>query len=255
MVLFSGTFILLLLRTKRRQQQHILEKARLQHRFQHELLQSRLEVQEQSFKNVSEEIHDNVGQVLTLVKMHLYKIGQKAEGPLQADVSRTNELLSKAINDLRTISHTLNNTFVSKAGLLESLEKELDYIGSAKGVVCRLDVAGEPYPLGGEQELMVFRIVQEALGNALKHGAPAEITIHCHFLPDALKIRIGDDGCGFEPAGIASSGIGLDNMQERARLLQGSLQIRSAPGKGTDVELSIKTNYEPELSYPRSPGR
>lgn len=243
-----------LLQYKRKKQRHITEKLNLQHQFASELLQSKLEVQEQSFQYFSEEIHDNVGQLLSLIKYQLHKIGKKGGEPVQQDVAQSQELLGKAITDLRSISHTLNGNFIAQAGLKESLDKELNYVCSAKPVQCTMNISGEAYPLGQEKELMVFRIIQESIANALKHAAPSDIQLHLHYAPGILTIDITDNGTGFDTA-QQSSGIGLSNMHNRARLIGGTLSIQSSPENGTNIHLTIDTRHETAHTHPDSTGR
>lgn len=254
LTLLAFMLIVSLIIYKRRQQRHITEKLNLQHQFQSELLQSRLEVQEQSFRYFSEEIHDNVGQLLSLIKYQLHKIGRKGGEPVQQEVNQSQELLGKAITDLRSISHTLNGNFVAQAGLRESLNKELNYVCGARTVICTMDISGDAYALTQEKELMIFRIIQESIANALKHAAPTEIKLHLHYAPDLLTIDITDNGTGFDTA-QKSKGIGLSNMQSRAQLIGGSLQIQSSPENGTNIHLTINTHHETANTHPGSTGR
>lgn len=231
-----------LLHHKRRQLAHLLEKAALQHTFDQQLLQSRLETQEQSFQYFSEEIHDNVGQVLSVVGMHLYQLESLCEGGRARKLAtQSSELLNKAIADLRTISHTLNAQYVSRAGLVESLQQELDYINSVKGAQCRLELSGDPVALSADRETLLYRILQEAMGNALKHARATEIVISIRYGQDSLTAAVADNGQGFDAAAAGSSraGLGLTNMQLRAGLLGGTLQVQSHPGAGTALSLTV----------------
>src|SRR5690606_31006152 len=146
---------------KKNLHKHIAEKMNIQHRFQQELLKTRLEVQEQSFRYISEEIHDNVGATLSLCKIQMHELSaMDKDNKIQELLHQNTELLSNAIADLRNISHTLNSSFVERAGLLEALQKEIHYIGSAKKIHVELIVNGEVVILAKERELLVFRIIQ-----------------------------------------------------------------------------------------------
>jgi two-component system NarL family sensor kinase len=239
--IFAFTLIIFLITHKKKRYEHLLEKQAMENNYQNQLLQSRLEVQEQSFKYFSEEIHDNIGQLLSMVKMQLYNIKNSSGEPGIVDkATQSNELLGKAINDLRNISHTLNSTFIDNAGLEAAIRKDLDYICSAKDLHCGLHKTGESYSLGSEQELLVFRIVQEAMANAIKHGAPTVIDVWLHYLPDVLRVEIKDNGKGFDVSKIVNAGLGLNNMHERARLLNGTIEVNSVVDKGTIITLEIK---------------
>lgn len=214
---------------------------RKQFQFRNQLMQTRLEVQEQAFKYFSEEIHDNVGAVLSLAKLHLYKILQKAEeSTVQKDAEEGTELLTKAIADLRTISHTLNTGIVLNAGLLESVKKELNYVSSAKSINCNFSTEGTPRNLGEEKELLAFRIVQESIANAIKHGNPSDVNVHIHYNQIGCTISIEDNGTGFDINGQdKSKGLGLTNMDVRAGLLKGKLSVNSVKEEGTTIKLYI----------------
>lgn len=240
LLLFAFFIIIFLITHKKKQFQHLLEKQAMEGNYQNQLLLSRLEVQELSLKHFSEEIHDNIGQLLSLVKMHLYNIKNTSGEPeIVKKANTSNELLGKAITDLRNISHTLNSTYIDTAGLEAAIQKELDYICSAKDLKCSFHKTGDEYELDSEREVLVFRIVQEAIGNAIKHGAPRHIKIFLHYSADAFKVIIEDDGKGFDIKHIDKPGLGLNNMNVRANLMRGKLYIKSND-KGTAVILEIK---------------
>jgi hypothetical protein len=240
-ILFALALIVFLIVHKKKQFRNLMEKQRMEKN----LLESKFEVQEQSFKYFSEEIHDNVGQLLSLVKLQLYKIRNTSTEPqIIYEVSQSTELLGKAITDLRNISHTLNSAYINKEGLAEAIEKELAYVHSAKNTLCSFDRFGEEYSLGNEKELLIFRIVQESIANALKHASPTAIEIILNYQPHGLSVLIKDNGTGFDMNNINSKGIGLNNMQVRATLLKGKLDIISTKEYGTSVHLDI--NHTPQ---------
>jgi len=240
LLLFAFTLVIFLIVHKKKQYHNLLEKQTMQNTYQNQLLQSKLEVQEQSFKYFSEEIHDNIGQLLSIVKMQLYNIKNNSTEPeVVAKVTDCNELLGKAITDPRNISHTLNSGFVSNAGLADAVEKDLEYIRSAKEVKCTLHVTGDEYSLGNEKELLVFRIIQEAIANAVKHALPTAIDIYLDYSPIGLGVSIADNGSGFNTSQENKSGIGLNNMHVRSDLLKGDLQVTSVKDKGTTIKLHI----------------
>lgn len=245
-LIFTFTLVIFLITHKKKRYEHLLEKQAMENNYQNQLLQSRLEVQEQSFRYFSEEIHDNIGQLLSIVKMQLYNIKSSSGEPeIVHKATQSTDLLGKAITDLRNISHTLNSAFIDKAGLAAAIQKDLDYICSAKSLDCHLHKQGEEYNLGNERELMVFRIVQEAMANAIKHAAPSHINIYLNYTPDFLRVLVEDDGSGFETEQVTNPGLGLNNMHVRAQLLNGELFVKSEKNKGTIVTLEIKKHKGP----------
>jgi len=238
LLLFAITLIIFLITHKKKQYSNLLEKQTMENNYQNQLLQSKLEVQEQSFKYFSEEIHDNIGQLLSIVKMQLYNIRSSShEEEIVTKAQDCNEILGKAITDLRNISHTLSSAFVSNAGLADAIEKDLEYIRSAKDVKCTLHQSGEEYELDNEKELLVFRIIQEAIANAIKHASPTAIDIYLDFKPTMIGVTIEDNGSGFNTHEHPKSGIGLNNMHVRTELLKGRLDVTSVKDKGTTIRL------------------
>jgi two-component system, NarL family, sensor kinase len=240
LMLFAFTLVIFLVVHKKKRYQHLLEKQTLENNYNSQLLLSKMEVQEQSFKYFSEEIHDNIGQLLSIVKMQMFNIRNHSSEPdIVNKANDCTELLSKAITDLRNISHTLNSAFVTNAGLVDAVEKDLEYIRSAKEISCTLQKQGEEYDLGSERELLIFRIIQEAISNALKHAAPTEIGVLLDYTTDMLHVSIKDNGAGFDTNNTSKDGIGLNNMYVRADLLKGTIDLVSEPGKGTIITLNI----------------
>ena len=236
--LFSTFLVLFLVVQKRKQYKNQLEKERLENAFKTQLLQTELEVQEQAFKNMSEEIHDNILQGMGSIKFQLHSLVYDMEdGPLKSKITNSNELLGKAINNLRS----LNNSYIANVGLKEAVDKEASYINETKQIKCSLALKGNEYSLGVETELLIFRIIQEAISNALKHGRPKVIEIVLHYFPDKLFVKISDNGSGFDTDSIKSDGIGLNNMEMRAGMLKGELHIESAKGKGTSISFYVPT--------------
>ena len=136
LVLFALFLIFFLVVQKQRQFRYLIEKQQMEHKYENQLLQSQIEVQEQAFQYFAGEIHDNVGQILSLTKLYLYKIAKSTAGtPTEDDAKQGTELLTKAIADLRSISHTASGTYVSNTDLSESIQKEMDYISSVKKII------------------------------------------------------------------------------------------------------------------------
>lgn len=242
LLVFVLFVVLILFEYRKRQVKHITEKLELKHLYENEVLQTQIEVQEQSFKYISEEIHDNIAQMLSLVKIKLYKTkGKTTDEQVISGLDTSTELLSKTMDDLRSLSHILNGGLVSKLTLEESLEKELAYIRD-DDMQADLIVTGERYEIGGEKKLLTFRIVQEAINNAIKHAKAKRINISLAYERNKLAVTIEDDGKGFDTQLLTDSkGLGLQNMQLRAKML-GGMDVLSKQGKGTTIKLNIQTN-------------
>lgn len=169
---------------------------------------------------ISQEIHDNIGQVLSLVKLNLGTMDLNKPESLQQKITDSRELVGKAIHDLRSLASGLNTSVITEIGLLRSIEYELDMVGKSGGLSTRLETDGTPVKLDAQKELILFRIVQEVFNNIIKHAEATEVLILINFLPGALKITITDNGKGFDLSFNINEnpnfGLGLWNIQNRA---------------------------------------
>jgi len=254
LALFAFFLVVFLLVHNTRQRRHRIEKESMRSR----ILEARLEEQEYSMNKISEEIHDNIGQVLGLAQMNMYSIAGLARNEKEENLIKgTNSAIGKVISDLQNISHTLNGDYIKRLGLLNVLRKESDYINLSKNIQCSLTITGEPVAIDAEKEVLIYRIVQELIHNAVKHSGTKLLTIEINYEPDVFSLTVTDNGKGFDTGKIFSSqGIGFENMYHRTALLNGKLDVRSAVNKGCTTTLIIDTNpYEQTTRDKNSPGR
>ena len=188
------------------------EKQLMKTQFDQELLQTQLEIQEQTLKTISEEIHDNVGQVLSLAKLNLNTFENNSEQKLQD----TKQLISKAINDLRDLSRSMHGDRIAELGLQQSIADELQILQNSGEFETHLKIIGEAYKLLPQKEMVLFRIVQEALNNCIKYSKAKNITVMLNYDAGNFLLHITDDGIGFDTH--ARTGIGLKSMQNRGRI-------------------------------------
>ncbi|MEO8770261.1 MAG: ATP-binding protein [Ferruginibacter sp.] len=212
-----------------------LEKLKILH--ENELLQSKLEIQEQTFANISREIHDNIGQKLTLAKLHLNTLNFTNTKDLAKQVNDCVNMIGEAINDLSDISRSMSSEIILNNGFIKALEFEVNQLNKPGLYKLKLLVTGEPVFLEANKELILFRITQEALNNVVKHAEATEICIRLHYLFDKLVLDIIDNGKGFLKKNIDSNG--LINMSKRAKILEGICDIKSELGKGTTIKIEI----------------
>lgn len=248
----SGTLILIILVIsifsfifvfQRRQLQNQQEKTALKTAYDQEILKSQIEVQNQTLQHIGQELHDNIGQLLSVAKINL-NILEESDNAGHEYIKQTNEIISQSINDLRALTKSLDGDFVHDFGLEESISHELQRIRKTKRFETEISVLGTKRKLGYEIEIVLFRIVQEVLNNALKHSKAKNIDIILHYFPTAFELIVKDNGKGFDlqnikPENINSSGAGLRNMQRRMELIGGKCTINSAIGEGTEVHLGI----------------
>ncbi len=218
----------------------ILEKELLRSSYEKTILQSQLEIQEQTFNTISQEIHDNVGQILSLAKVQL-NIIEESENADKSLLTDARENISKAMTDLRDIAKGLNSERIRLAGLPATVEQEIQRINRVGIVHINLQVYGQEQKKDAQKQLILFRIIQECLQNIIKHASASSVNICLTYNEDLLNITITDNGKGFnfQQEQLAHHGLGLQNIFKRIDLIGGKAEINSILQEGTTVNLSI----------------
>ncbi len=242
-IIFVAFVVLLSYLFTTRKNKLIQEKQLMKTQFEQELLQTQLEIQEQTLKTISEEIHDNVGQVLSLVKLNLNTVGNLNDEQAQSKIGKTKELVSKAINDLRDLSRSLHGERIGEIGLQEAIANELKIVQNTGQFKTDLQCTGQPYKLDPQKEMVLFRIVQEALHNAVKHSNATHLNVLMNYNAGNFTLSISDDGNGFnlEQLQASQAGIGLKSMQNRAALIGGQFSLQSSKNNGTSISIQLPT--------------
>ena len=220
------------------------EKLNLQNEFQQTLLRTELEIREQTLKNISWEIHDNIGQILSLAKLNLGTVGMNDPLTVQEKIDDSKNLISKAIQDLRDIAKGLNTDHIKTLGLAKSTEHELEIIKKTGWFETVFETIGEIYKLEPQKELILFRIVQESFNNIIKHAKAGIIVVKMNYDPNCFSLMINDDGHGFEVNDLNTNkneapGLGIKNMWDRAQIIGAQLTITSSAGNGTTVDIKL----------------
>lgn len=216
---------------RRKRKEHQNELQLFKNEFENQLLKSTIEVQESTFQQIGQELHDNVGQLLSTSRM-LLGLTERALKTPPDTLLTANATLAQAIGELRSLSKTLDKDWLAQFSFSENLQTEIDRINA--GDVIRAEVINCIDPdLSRQQQIMVFRIVQEAIQNAVKHAKPTKIVIEMKELDTGLEITITDDGSGMSAS--LTGGLGIKNMKHRTRLLGGSIHWNSNIGVGTTV--------------------
>lgn len=195
-----------------------------------QLLVAQLAGEEKERARTAQELHDGVGSILSAAKIHMHAV--RAE---DADASaRVVSLIEDAAREVRNISHSLDPEILLQEGLEYALRAFLAKI-SHPGLSINLYTVGELPPLQPGQELLLYRIIQEAMNNVIRHAGATEALVQLGYDNGILTLTVEDNGKGFDPAAIPGKGIGLGNMETRIHLLKGHYEISSRPGEGTSI--------------------
>ena len=241
LIIFMVAFIVFMLYFNRKKQQSF-EKDILQIKQDHEktVLNAQLEIQEQTFQHISREIHDNIGLSLTVAKLQLNTFDWNDKDGSSDKLNSSVELLTKSIAELSDVSKGLNADIIIQQGLLSAIEEEIKRILQAGLFTLDYILTGTPVYINAQQELIIFRIIQEAFNNIIKHSKTRSASMHLHYDDVKLHIAVADKGIGFDTGLSASTRhAGLKNMEGRAKMLGGQMKIKSRPGQGTSLNFTI----------------
>lgn len=218
---------------------YLIEQRETKIRFEEEITKSKWEIQEQALKNISWEIHDNVGQLLSVAKMQINILQMELPEIQQNKIIEVGEIVGKSLQELRGLAKSLNPETIKNKGLIESLTHEIDRFNRLNFINASLTVSNESFNLSNEKEIILFRILQESFNNTLKHSKANILTVKLNFNPSNLEIFIEDDGVGFDMNATNNfGGIGLLNMESRAKLIGAKFVMESAENKGTKLYIS-----------------
>ncbi len=208
-----------------------------------------IRAQEEERQRIARELHDDTGQVLTLLLIRLKLLeGQPGADSLHEQIAELRGLVAGAIDQVRQLALNLRPPSLDQLGLIPALRSLAGTFTANTRIPVKLDLPREPVRLPPEQTIAVYRIAQEALTNAAKHAKATRIELGVGVGAAHLLLTVRDDGRGFDPAAVArpvgrasaaGPGVGLFGMEERARLVGGTLRIASAPGGGTQVALDV----------------
>jgi two-component system, NarL family, sensor kinase len=227
-LLLAVGIVILFLVYQKKQLQYMVQKREMESNFERELLNVQLEAQEHTLNMVGLEIHDNIGQALSLVKLNLNRLSEQAA---MSGLQPTKDLVSKAIQDLRMLSKTLNSNYIAKSNLVECLQFDLAMIQQS-GMETTLTTEGEEAGLTDQSKLIIYRMVQELLNNTIKHAQATAVHVQVNFSETALILKVSDNGKGLarEPQ-AAPGGTGIGNLFMRASMINAEFKLQNgSPG-------------------------
>ena len=251
-LLLVSFIIAMLVLHKRRQLQQEQEVVKMKDMYEKEMLRSQLEIQENTFKTISQELHDNIGQMLSVVKLSLSALPLEKDHEAQGLVKHSQEVLNKAIVDLADLNKSLHPDRITDIGLAESIRFELAAIKRAGLLKVQFSVAGQEVRLPEEKAIFLFRIFQETLNNVLKHAKATTINVMITYDSDnTFVMEVEDNGVGFATDGKGSplsfsKGVGLTSIFNRAKLIGADINITSVINQGTRVIIKITPPSKPQ---------
>lgn len=249
LVLLVGFIIIMLILNQKSRQAQTQELHLMQERYEQELLKSQLEIQENVFGHLSQEIHDNIGQSLTFVALSLLTVPVENNSEAQEYIEESRKALQKAITELRDLSRSLHTDRVTEVGLANSIEFELERLKRTNLYETSVNFVDIRNLLDHQTEIILFRIVQEMLNNIVKHARASKVEVSLSRNADIIVLEIIDNGIGFDPEALFAEqenqkGLGLRNIRKRASLIGGTFHIHSVKNSGTAIRITIPVNKQ-----------
>lgn len=230
-VIFFTTF-------QKRKNKLLLDKIDQQRKFEEEIAKTQLEIQDQTLKNVGQELHDNVGQLLSFASMQLNLVSSLTSDKIKEKVDDTKNVIKDTIQEVRALSKSLNSDVILNLGLKKSIQNEVDRLNKLKTIHAELRIEGEERELDNKKdEIILFRIIQEFFSNTNKYSEAEHLSVILNYTNETLVITAKDDGKGFDKNTI-EQGSGLINMNSRAALINTKLVLQSQPGQGVELTLN-----------------
>lgn len=224
-------FLIILFTVFQRRKNHLLrEKESEKKRFEREIAETQIEIREETLRHISWELHDNIGQLLTLAKIQL----QYASTENFDEVSET---ITKSLNEIRSLSKLINPEFIKNVKLKEALALEVERFNRLNFINASLEVEGKEQIIDQKHGIIIFRILQEFFSNTIKHSKASDLRVILHFTKDKLHIKAHDNGVGFQMNEVQQAGIGLHNMKTRAKLIEAEINLESTPDLGTTLNI------------------
>lgn len=231
MVLMVSFIVIMVVYHRQRQIKNQQRVREIQAEYEKTVLNVEKELREDILAHVGRELHDNVGQLLSLAKMNLSS--SKPE-----KISEGKVMVNEIIHEVRALSKTLNLDWVEAISMEDFIQRELKKLETAEFCKVAFHQSGEVLRLDKDRKLVLIRIIQESLNNAIKHAQPKLIEIYVDSEPSRSVIKVMDDGKGFDYTG-QSSGSGIYNLKNRMATIGGEMVLHSVPGKGTEIKLIL----------------
>lgn len=223
---------------KKKQDAYLHQLKLMKEDFEKQLMWSQIEMQEQAFAHLGQELHDDIGQLLSSTKL-LINVTQRSMTEVPDTLQIAENTLSTAIQHLRALSKSFSRQWLDQFSLIENLKAEVDRINSSREIKITFAHELMILPLQAEPQIILFRIIQEAIQNCIKHARPQVIDISIRADAQQLILIIADDGSGFDKAGMSEIGMGIRNMQHRTNLLGGEIRWEVTTAGGTAVLITL----------------
>ena len=240
LLVFIVGIILFMLQYKKRKAEHEKEKLMINQKHTQELLNTQIEMQLHTMQHIGREIHDSVGQKLTLASLYTQQLSYENKAPQVTDkIENISSIINDSLKELRQLSKSLTDDNVAENDMVSLLQYECDKINGLKNAKVHFNNNAGFINATYNQKSILLRVIQEFIQNCLKHAQCKNIHIELSKNQNSFSIKIADDGVGFDKNKIKNKGIGLKNMEKRISIIDGKFDLQTTIGKGTTLTVEI----------------
>lgn len=235
LIVVLGVLFIVLLFTvfQRRKNKLLQEQEDTKKRFEREIAESQIEIREETLRNISWELHDNIGQILTLAKIQL-------QSATKENINEVSETITNGLNEVRALSKLINPEAIKNIKLKEAVQLEIDRFNRLNFIESSLEIIGNHKDIDNKSNIIIFRILQEFFSNTIKHSRASTLNVALNYTKNSLLITASDNGIGFSSKESKNKGIGLQNIKNRAKLIGAEAEFSSEKGKGTTLTINYK---------------
>jgi len=240
-IILIGFIAMILLLYQKKQDIFYTRLESIKANYDKELLKTQLEIQEDTFQYISREIHDNIGQFISLAKLQLNTLDMRKDTPAAQRIDDTVDLLTRALDELRDLSRSLSSEIIHHGGLTKAIEQVVIQLQKLPVLRVSYELKGDYQFLDEQKEIFILRILQEAINNVIRHSGAGDLHICLTYENNSLTMRICDNGRGFDQTAIGSKKniSGLSNMKKRAKMINAGFQVESIYNTGTTITLIV----------------
>jgi signal transduction histidine kinase len=233
LVLFIVIALIILFTVFQKKKNDLVEKRKIEkEKFEREIAETQIEIREETLRNISWELHDNIGQLLTLAKIQLQNASKE-------NINEVSETITRGLAEVRALSKLINPEAIKNINLKEAIQLEIDRFNRLNFIDSSLEIIGEIKIIDVKHSIIIFRILQEFFSNTIKHSRASTLKITLNYKLDGLNIMAKDNGIGFS-SDVKKEGIGLINIKKRAQLIGAEIKFLSEENRGTLLEIYYK---------------
>lgn len=221
---------------------HAEEKKMLAQQFESELLKTQIEVQEQTMQTIASNLHDNIGQLLSLTNLTLGSINLQENEKAEKKLDTSIELVNKSIKELRELAKLLQGEQLLQQGVGYAITQEINWLQKTEAyqILFQNSIA-ETTLVSPQKDLVILRLFQEIINNIIKHAKATQIAIQFYHAENQLFLSIKENGTGFDYEKVKQNngGLGLYSIEKRVKMINGVFHLQSAINKGTKIVIQI----------------